>query len=353
LISAHDRVTAVELIKEAMDSGARLEPACKEIGISTRTFERWTEGGQVVVDQRQFVKKTPKNKLSEEERKKVLEVVNSKEFVDLPPSQIVPKLADAGIYLASESTIYRLLREAEMLAHRQNSKAPVVREIPTHIATRSNQVWTWDITWLNGPIKRQYYKLYLIVDIFSRFITGYEVWETEETQHAKTLVKKAVLSQKLRGEPLVLHSDNGSPMKAATFLATLEKLGIQSSFSRPRVSNDNPYSEALFKTLKYMPKYPNNGFSSLEEARKWVSEFVKWYNNVHLHSGIKYVTPHQKHYGQDIKILEKRKKVYELAREKHPERWAKDIRDWDPIESVALNPVTTKKIESSIDTQAM
>ncbi|MDD4694799.1 MAG: DDE-type integrase/transposase/recombinase [Firmicutes bacterium] len=253
MINAHDRVLAVELIKKAIDSGARSDPACNEIGIPARTYERWTEDGQVAVDQKQFVKKTPKNKLSEEERKEVLEVVNSQEFTDLPPSQIVPKLADAGIYLASESTMYRLLREAKMLAYRQDSKAPIVRESPTHIAIGPNQVWTWDITWFNGPLKSYYYKLYLIVDIFSRLITGYKVWETEETQHAKTLVKKAVLSQKLRGEPLVLRSDNGNPMKAATFLATLEKLGIQSPFSRPRVSNDNPYSEALFKTLKYKP----------------------------------------------------------------------------------------------------
>jgi len=133
----------------------------------------------------------------------------------------------------------------------------VKRVPPTHIATAQNQVWTWDITWLDGSVKGLYFKLYLILDMFSRMIVGYEVWETENAEYAQILVKRALLSQKILGKPLILHSDNGSPMKAATFLATLEKLGVQSSFSRPRVSNDNPYSESLFKTMKYVPSFPN------------------------------------------------------------------------------------------------
>ena len=149
-----------------------------------------------------------------------------------------------------------------------------------------------------SAIKGQF-SIYMIVDIFSRLIVGYEVWETEKAEYAEHLVKKAVLAQGIQGRPLVLHSDNGSPMKAATFLATLEKLGVQSSFSRPRVSNDNPYSESLFKTMKYCPKYPFTGFSSLEEARQWVQEFVKWYNLTHMHSGINFLTPYQRHHGLD------------------------------------------------------
>jgi transposase InsO family protein len=209
-------------------------------------------------------------------------------------------------------------------------------------------VWTWDITWLDAAVKGQYYKLYMIVDIFSRYIVSYEVWETEKAEYAEELIKKALLTQEIQGRPLVLHSDNGSPMKAATFLATLEKLGVQSSFSRPRVSNDNPYSESLFKTMKYRPKYPFRGFSSIGEARQWVEAFVNWYNLTHLHSGINFITPYQRHYGLDKKILENRKKVYEETKVKHPSRWSGDIRDWTLPEVVALNPIRKQELDLAI-----
>lgn len=346
MISASNRMLAVELINEARDNGSRLKPACDELNISVRTYQRWTKGKDVKIDQRPIVKRPiPKNKLSQEERSKIIEVVNSPKFADLPPSQIVPKLADEGEYLASESTIYRVLKEEKMNTHRNRSKAPVKKEVPTHVATAPNQVWTWDITWLNTFIKGQYYKLYLIIDMFSRFIVSYEVWETENAEYAEYLIKKATLSQGIAGRPLVLHSDNGSPMKAATFLATLEKLGIQSSFSRPRVSNDNPYSESLFKTMKYRPEYPSKGFCNLEEARKWVEKFVSWYNYTHLHSGLNFITPYQRHYGLDIVIMEKRIETYQEAKQKHPERWSKNIRDWSLPEYVTLNPMKEEEIK--------
>lgn len=182
--------------------------------------------------------------------------------------------------------------------------------------------------------------------MFSRLIVAYEVWETEKAEYAEHLIKKAVLAQGIQGRPLVLHSDNGSPMKAATFLATLEKLGAQSSFSRPRVSNDNPYSESLFKTMKYCPKYPSKGFLNLEEAREWVQRFVKWYNLTHLHSGINFITPYQRHYGLDKRIIENRIKVYEEAKIRHPERWSGDTRDWSLPEHVALNPIKEDEISA-------
>jgi len=148
---------------------------------------------------------------------------------------------DRGIYIASESSFYRVLKEHKQLTHRRSSKSPEKRPITTHIATKPNEVWSWDITWLNTTVKGRYFKLYMIIDIFSRKIVGFEVWHSETSEHAKTLVKKALLKEKVKGKPLVLHSDNGAPMKGATFLATLEKLGVQSSFSRPRVSNDNAF----------------------------------------------------------------------------------------------------------------
>ena len=347
MISASDRVVAVELIDEARSNGARLKPACNILNISERTYQRWTQNGKIKEDQRPLIKRpTPKNKLTKEEREELLETINNPEYADLVPSQIVPKLADDGIYIASESTIHRVLKEEEMNTYRNRTKIPVKREPPTHIAIAPNKVWTWDITWLNASIKGMYYKLYLIIDMFSRLIVAYEVWETENAEYSGALVRKALLSQNIAGRPLVLHSDNGSPMKAATFLATLEILGVQSSFSRPRVSNDNPYSESMFRTLKYRPQYPFSGFKSLEEARKWVGKFVNWYNLSHLHSGINFITPHQRHYGLDDKIMENRIKIYEAAKAKHPERWSKNIRDWSLPEYVALNPVKEKEYQA-------
>ncbi len=350
MISDSDRVLAVKLINQARVDGARLAPACAVLNISERTYQRWIKEGSVKKDKRPHAKRpTPKNKITKEERDEIINTVNSPRFADLSPTQIVPKLAEEGIYIASESTFYRVLREEKINKHRSRTRQPVKREVPAHVATARNQVWTWDITWLNAIIKGQYYKLYLIVDMFSRFIVSYEVWETEKAEYAETLIRKATLSQGVNGRPLVLHSDNGSPMKAATFLATLEKLGVQSSFSRPRVSNDNPYSESLFKTMKYRPEFPFSGFSSLEEARKWVQRFVSWYNNIHLHSGINYLTPYQRHYGLEQMIMEKRNKTYEEAKLKHPERWSKGTRDWSLPEYVSLNPIKENELKEIIN----
>lgn len=346
MISASNRKIAIDLIKVALSSGARLEPACNELGITPRTYQRWVGNVDALQDKRPLAKRTPpKNKLTEEERKEVLRVANSSEYADLVPNQIVPKLADQGIYLASESTFHRILKEEKLNTFRLRSKEPVKREPATHVATSPNQVWTWDITWLSGPVKGLYYKLYLILDMFSRLIVGYEVWDTENAVYSEQLVRKTLLSQGIAGKPLILHSDNGSPMKAATFLATLEKLGVQSSFSRPRVSNDNPYSEALFKTLKYRPEYPSRGFESIQEAREWSKRFVDWYNKEHLHSALGYITPQQRHYGKDQEIMNQRKIVYEEARQRHPERWTKGIRSWKLPEFVSLNPIKKEEEE--------
>ncbi len=200
-------------------------------------------------------------------------------------------------------------------------------------------MWTWDIIWLKGPVKGMFYRLYMIIDLFSRKVVAWEVWESEEAFHAEELIKKAVVSEKIQGEPLVLHSDNGSPMKAVTFQTLLEKLGIQSSYSRPRVSNDNPYSEAMFRTMKYRPEFPYKGFEDLSVAREWTSKFVHWYNCEHQHSGLEFVTPEQVHTGGYIDVLKNRQIVYEQAKQQHPERWSRGTRDWKANNSVALNPM--------------
>ena len=176
------------------------------------------------------------------------------------------------------------------------------------------------------------------MDVFSRKIVGWEVYESESADWAAKVFRKAYLREGIAGDALVLHSDNGAPMKGATMLATLQRLGVMPSFSRPSVSDDNPYSEALFKTLKYHPGFPDKPFESLEEARKWVAGFEHWYNEIHRHSALRFVTPGQRHRGEDIAILEQRRALYEASKLQHPERWSGPVRNWEPEETVYLNP---------------
>jgi len=355
LITTSDRNKAIELIEEAVESGARTFMACREIGISVRSLERWKSHSYPKEDQRPHaIKPKPKNKLSIEEIKVIIAIVNNPEFQSLPPSQIVPILAERGIYLASESTFYRILRACKLQNHRGKSKNPTKRPISTHYAKGPNQVWMWDITYLPGPAKGIYYYLYLIIDLYSRKIVGWEVWPEESAAHASVLVKRTVLKERCIPsiKPLVLHSDNGSSMKGASLLETLYQLGITPSRSRPRVSNDNPYAESIFKTCKYRPDFPLDGFIDLDESRNWVFKFENWYNNEHRHSGIKYLTPYQRHNGLGKIILKKRKEVYELAKLKHPERWSRETRNWELEEIVWLNPERVEKIEEEYNKQS-
>lgn len=345
----------MELIQEAVDNGAREFKACNEIGISLRTLQRWRSKITPSEDQRPHaVRPTPKNKLTDDEKEEIINVVNQPQYQSLPPSQIVPDLADKGIYIASESSFYRVLHEHDLQKHRGKSKAPQKRPISTHYATGPNQVWMWDITYLPGPVRGTYYYLYLILDLFSRKVVGWDIWLEQTAPNASQLVRRSVINEKIRKskEPLVLHSDNGSPMKGATLLATLYELGITPSRSRPRVSNDNPYAESIFKTCKYRPDFPDNGFNDMEEARRWVFQFVQWYNYEHKHSGIKYLTPHQRHSNQGDEILNKRKEVYEQAKLKHPERWSRKTRDWDLKGVVWLNPEKENLLPEEIKKQS-
>ncbi len=333
------------LIKEATQAGARESVACAELGISRRTLQRWRSDATPLEDQRPMaIRPRPHNKLSEEETKAIIVTVNQPEFQSLPPSQIVPVLADRGVYLASESTFYRILKKHNMQHHRGRSKKPSGKPISTHCATGPNQVWMWDITWLPGPAKGIYFYLYLILDLFSRKIIAWEIWLEESAENASLLVRRGVLAEQrtVPLQPLVLHSDNGSPMKGASLLETLYQLGITPSRSRPRVSNDNPYAESIFRTCKYRPSYPAAGFKDLTEARKWVLAFVHWYNYNHRHSSLNFLTPHQRHIGISQVILEKRQQVYEEARLTHPERWSRNIRNWTLDDEVWLNPEKIK-----------
>ncbi len=265
-------------------------------------------------------------------------------------NQIVPDLADKGVYIASVSSFYGVLQQAGQLTRRGKAKFPVHQKPEAVVATRPNQVWSWDITYLRSTILGVFFYLYMIVDIYSRKIVGWDVFETEDSEHASGLFYKAYLREGITGDDLLLHSDNGSPMKGATMLATLQKLGVAPSFSLPGVSNDNPYSEALFKTLKYQSVYPQRPFDSVEEARLWVADFTEWYNEIHRHSEIKFVTPCQRHRGEGIDILAQRRQLYEQMKKESPARWSGDVRNWQPGEEVSLNP--GKPVQDRINLKA-
>jgi transposase InsO family protein len=337
-LAQRDQVMA--LVAEAIDAGASQERACEAISMSERTLQRWqNDKAEGACDRRPARVQMPKNRLSELERQRVLTIANSPEFGHLPPSQIVPRLADQGKYVASESTFYRVLNAENQLRHRGAEKPAKPRHKPRALAaTAPAQLFSWDITYLPTPVIGMYFYLYLFMDIYSRKIVGWQVYETESSELASEVMRDICVREKIAPKQVVLHSDNGSPMKGATMLATLQKLGVIPSFSRPACSNDNPYSESLFKTLKYRPAYPQRSFESLMAARQWVGTFVRWYNEEHRHSAIKFVTPAQRHDGLDGDLLRKRTEVYEAAKAERPERWSGNTRSWEPVTIVHLNP---------------
>ncbi len=374
-----------QLIDQACQSGARLHRACQHIGMACRTLQRWLHpsthtladafapepaqqqqepqasveavlalaranvlagaprsGKTVRADQRQaHLRKvtTPHNKLTPWEQDTLLAVANNQEFKDLPASQIVPRLADEGVYLASESTLQRLLRSRHQNTHRRSTRAAHKRHKPFALkATAVNQVYTWDITYLPTTLKGQYFYLYVFVDIFSRFIVGAQVFESERADFAADLLKDICQRHGIAKDQVHLHSDNGAPMKGQTMLAMMQQLGVIASRSRPSVSNDNPYSESLFATLKHRALMPIKPFESIEQARKWAIGLVDWYNQEHRHCAIKFVTPQQRHSGQDTLLLQERDALYALARQKNPTRWSRHTRDWSRVTVVHLNP---------------
>lgn len=327
----------LRFIEEAISNGARKYKICELLEISLRTVERWEKAASLE-DKRTSRVFEPPNKLTRREEEKILSIANSARFCDLSPCQIVPILAEEGIYIASESTFYRLLKREGQLVHRQKSQPRRGHKPKALIATKPNQVWSWDITYLPSCIKGLFFYLYIILDIYSRKIVGWTVAEVETSEIASICVKSACQHENISKDQITLHSDNGSPMKGATLLATLQSLGVVATYNRPGVSNDNPYSESLFKTVKYHPFYPSQAFEDLNAAITWVARFVNWYNCKHRHSAIQFVTPHQKHTGKDRLLLATRTKTYEAARLQNPSRWSGKTRDWSPVELVCLNP---------------
>ena len=340
MTSIPERDQIMSLVAACILSGARQARACDAISLSERTLQRWQRDQAAGNgDRRPARVQMPRNKLSTLERQRILAVANSEEFGHLSPSQIVPRLADQGQFVGSESSFYRVLKSANQLRHRSASKPSKPRRKPRALsATAPAQLYCWDITYLPTHIHGIYFYLYLFLDIYSRKIVGWQVYDVENSAMASEIIRDICSRENIAPNQVVLHSDNGSPMKGVTMLAMLEQLGVMPSFSRAAVSNDNPYSEALFKTLKYQSSYPRRPFENLSAARQWVTAFTLWYNFEHRHSAIKFVTPAQRHEGVDTALLEGRVKVYEAARTRNPERWSGATRNWQPILRVHLNP---------------
>lgn len=344
----------LSLLDEAMEAGARQSKACEVLGLDERTIQRWRAEPERE-DARRGPLTPPAHALDAHERARLIDVATCQEFCDLPPAQIVARLADRGEYLASESTFYRVLHEHDLAAPRGPAKPRQPRVRPEHAASGPNQVWVWDITYLKTQIAGRFYYLYLFEDLYSRKIVGFEVHECESMEHSSRLLEATVRGEEVGAQELVVHSDNGAPMKGATMLATMTRLGVTKSFSRPAVSNDNAFCEAVFRTLKYRAWYPRGGFESVEQARDWVGGFVRWYNQEHRHSKIGYVTPEQRHRGEDVVLLERRREVYAKARQRHPERWkGRSSRAWKRPGAVRLSPVreSQREKEASVRRQA-
>jgi len=343
----------LEILDGAVAAGATAAGVADRMGISLRTLQRWRRqftacdgdgvdghGG----DRRKGSRRHVPHRLSDQERQRILAVYNQPQYAALPPAQIVPDLADQGEYLASESSFYRVLHEHQQVQRRGRARPPQKpRSVPRRRADGPNQLWSWDITYLPTSVRGVWLYLYLVVDVWSRKIVAWDVHDREDAELAAQLISRACIRERInkrRQRKLVLHADNGGAMRSATLEVRLEELGVLRSFSRPRVSNDNPYSEALFRTAKYRPDYPSRPFASKEEACQWAAAFVEWYIHQHRHSAIRFVTPQQRHSGAAAAIGEGRTQVYERARERHPRRWSRSIRCWSQPAVVWINQPT-------------
>jgi len=330
------RKQLLALLKTACADGAKQTTACQQLGLSVRTVQRWNK--QAVGDKRIGHGRVPHNKFSDSDNETVLSLMNSPAYSDCPPSQIVPRLADEGRYLASESTLYRLLAKENQCRHRSASRVKRNNKPKAVCATKPNQLYSWDITYLPSAVRGLYFFLYVFIDIFSRKIVGWQVHHTQSSELAGACLKDICNREKIGRDQVVLHSDNGSPMKGVSMLSMMQSLGIVPSFSRPSVSDDNPFIESFFRTTKYAPTYPDY-FQNIDDARAYFEKFITWYNEQHRHSGIKFVTPAQRHRGEDGLVLEKRKAVYAKAKAEFPQRWnGRATRNWERIDSVSLNP---------------
>jgi len=333
-----DRSEILALVTEAVDRGTRQHMACAIVGVAERTLQRWQRPA-TAEDGRRGPTTVPRHTLSPQEREQIVAIAARPEFCNTSPHQIVPRLADRGEYVASESSFYRVLKTEQLLAHRGRATSAHRARPRAYVVTAPRTLFSWDITYLLSSIRGQYFYLYLFVDVFSRKVVGVAVYAEESMARSSQLLETICRDEGIEPHQVSVHADNGGAMKGATMLATMQRLGVMPSFSRPSVSNDNPFSESLFRTLKYCPLYPTKPFASLEAARAWVTLFMQWYNEEHLHSGIRFTTPASRHAGMDSAILAQRVRVYHAAQCTHPLRWSGATRNWTKIARVTLNGV--------------
>lgn len=322
--------------------------ACEALQVARATYYRHLKPGTAWSKQRP----APPLALTEQERQMVVDTLHSDRFCDLSPYQVYAQLLDEGQYICGIRTMYRVLHAVDgdvkdrrhQTVHRQYSK-------PELLAIEPNQVWSWDITKLKGPVKWNYFYLYVIMDIFSRYVVGWMVAQCELSALAKRLIQDSCEKQDIEPDHLTIHSDRGPSMTSKPVALLLSDLGVTKSHNRPYVSNDNPYSEAHFKTLKYCPQFPGR-FGSIQDARSFCQQFFAWYNKEHRHSGIGLMTPEQVHYGLAQKVYEDRCKVLRSAYEKTPERFKGRVPKPHALPKAAwINKPENKDLESNLLTE--
>ena len=311
-----------------------IKPACTALEVSRSTFYRRLKPRTG----HQRPRPTPARALSEKERDEVCDTLCSDRFVDRAPAEVVATLLDEDIYLCSERTMYRVLEERATVQERRAQRTHPEYRKPELMAQAPNQVWSWDITRLLGPKKWTYYYLYVILDIFSRYTPGWMVATRENSALASRLIQQTCLKHGVQPEVLTLHSDRGAPMTSQCTAQLLADLGVTRSLSRPQVSDDNPFSEAQFKTLKYHPSFPGR-FEDQGQAKTFCRSFFSWYNTEHRHGGISMLTPEQVHFGQAEQIIARRRAVLSDAFQAHPERFVRGVPTPRPVpDAVWINP---------------
>jgi len=312
-------------------------PACQALGVSRATFYR----RQRSLPGHQQPRPTPARALCDAEREYVLDVLASDRFVDRAPAEVVATLLDEGQYLCSERTMYRILAASQSVRERRNQREHPQYTKPELVATGPNQTWSWDVTKLLGPKKWTYFYLYVVLDIFSRYVVGWMVADRENSALAARLIEETCHKQGVEPQVLTLHSDRGAPMTSKCTAQLLADLGVTRSLSRPQVSDDNPFSEAQFKTLKYHPGFPGR-FHDIAAASAFCRTFFPWYNTEHRHGGIAMLTPDDVHHDRAQAVLEQRKCILEAAWSKHPERFVQGIPEPDSLPNeVWINPPVT------------
>lgn len=286
---------------------------------------------------------TPARALRTDERQAVLDILHAERFVDQPPHEVFATLLDEGIYVCSVRTMYRVLDAHKEVRERRNQAQHPVYTKPELLATRPNELWSWDITKLLGPVKWTYFYLYVILDVFSRYAVGWMVAHQETAALAKRFIEETCRKQLIAPEQLTLHADRGSSMKSKPVALLLSDLGVTKTHSRPHISDDNPFSESQFKTLKYRPEFPKR-FGCIEDARAFCVDFFRWYNTEHHHSGIGFLTPDSVHYGRASEMIAARQQVLDLAHQRHPERFIqKPPKAPELPEAVWINPPENDK----------